>query len=788
MYLPIGWLIIFMQHCKTLCDIETGIVSNYNLKENLIEKGWTQCYFAPYGQYTSIDTLISLCINQTHIDSTSDLFLFIGALPTPSSIAAFVGAKGPSTVLTHYTQSLDRAYFAPTSTIMPATTFCFYNYHSRSFGFAPRYVYYTSSGRTIYTNYCKIDVDANFVSQSCNGINTYVRYADRNDVCATNRLSWRVDQPYTGGRAGSFWTEDSTVWHKVIYYKYCGPTQSPTPSPTLIPTFNTQNPTLSPSPSPTSNPTSTPTTAPILSPTDNPTFAPVQNPTFSPSIITQFPTIAPTISPITSPTDSPQLSPTLSPTFSPTFSPTITPTFSPTFSPTITPTFSPTFSPTITPTLSPTSPPTFSPFRWLTLMGYVCGNLANSKKIVYEIDISDCIDECMSDMDCVSVYYVPNGKTLTDSRCYVFDTQCNIYHTDLNAQIVIRVDQFFCEDYPIDWRDIHHDQCYHYVEYELCSNNTVRLHKTNAVLSYSDMHYGYDASQVCCDCGGGVEKIQNVLVSFEFDIDKISILNKQNILCDWNYGFNTEWKKWDNLDLFNLCYKLKQKLYEKHINDVDCNVFLDKIYSNNTEIVLCDFENFDENDGVYYISLFANNLNGSIMKMYLNLDWFSIATHSLSKNVQITSYTYLECQESLHAMDVFYGIYPCHINGIDVNIPKTTKFTGTTANQTNVWTTTVEQNNNGDIEHHHHTTKLMGDTNFFILIGILLLILIIGIIIICLMIIRRRRKNGKTQIYQGIDPSIQLHAVQNKHVSVNSVSCSSAIQSLKDEDVYGVYS
>ena len=253
----LAWLLLLLvQNCfSATCNIEDNVVNNYNIEENLIANNWTRCYLSPYNAELSINTLLSSC------PTGNDYYLFFGALATSTSFTVYVGAMGPSSVLNGYTSSYNYAYKPEAfSTQNPSYNVYWYNYPSKLFGFAPI--------TTIDLQYCRF---------TYSGCQYHYDYYDSNDV---ERMSWAVDQSATGGRAGAFLLcagisdisdcgAGNAIWHQVVYYKYCGPTDAPTSSP---------------SPAPTDNPTIIPTKSPTYStyiPTLSPTIPPTQSPTFS---------------------------------------------------------------------------------------------------------------------------------------------------------------------------------------------------------------------------------------------------------------------------------------------------------------------------------------------------------------------------------------------------------------------------------------------------------------------------------------------------------------------------
>ena len=140
---------------------------------NLIQSGCSLCYNKFYGDRTTTSI----------IESCTGKWLFVGAVASDSS-TFLLGAYGlASDVLTQTalnTPHLSNGvwwYFTP----------------GQSFGFA----------------------DTSVIRQSP------ADYADYpgTDIHTQSRLSWHLDQPFGGFRAGRniFLNEDSSVWHKQIY-------------------------------------------------------------------------------------------------------------------------------------------------------------------------------------------------------------------------------------------------------------------------------------------------------------------------------------------------------------------------------------------------------------------------------------------------------------------------------------------------------------------------------------------------------------------------------------------
>ena len=174
---------------------------------------------------------------------------------------------------------------------------------------------------------------------------------------------------------------------------------------------------------------------------------------------------------------------TLDPTHYPTDSPTGT-TSNPTRHPSSPPTTS---TPTNSPSNVPSAAPTYAPYQMETIPGsYLCSDLTESKHVAYNVTFDKCVNEyCLDDIDnCVMINYIPNSKLSTDSRCYVFDKQCEIYNNGNSGNLMaIRGFQSICFDFPYDWTDTYKDSCYHYQDFELCTDGNINTTK----ISYQNL-------------------------------------------------------------------------------------------------------------------------------------------------------------------------------------------------------------------------------------------------------------------------------------------------------------
>ena len=188
---------------SNFCDIPSGIVNNWDISTHL--DGWSICYDAPYSDNT-MPSSFSNCPN------TTDYWIFVGAKRNISSPNSYVGAYGPSSVLSTYTDNRTTAFKSS-----PLSNVYWYNGISnhRSFGFAP--------------------------TSSVNLINCDNSHLDDN-----SRLCWHYNHGPGGWRAGTYTVLDgNSIWRKIVYYKKCDPVAIPTIDPTSDPTTEpTNNPTM----------------------------------------------------------------------------------------------------------------------------------------------------------------------------------------------------------------------------------------------------------------------------------------------------------------------------------------------------------------------------------------------------------------------------------------------------------------------------------------------------------------------------------------------------------------
>ncbi len=157
--------------------------------------------------------------------------------------------------------------------------------------------------------------------------------------------------------------------------------------------------------------------------------------------------------------------------------------------------------------------------------------------------------------DILDVFMDENSKSDTDSRCYIFDKQCEL-HEDSNSNHYVAVKgsiyvKIIVIDYPVDWTDKSGDSCHYYAQYGWCSNQTIGNNlNLQAFTFHTDYIYGLNAIQTCCECGGGAHIIDDVTVGFEVSFTGITLLENTKRFHHIRY-----W--WNNLNLFQLCMELK---------------------------------------------------------------------------------------------------------------------------------------------------------------------------------------------------------------------------------------
>ena len=183
----------FCQDGEATCDIPGTVQRGYPLAD-LINDGWTLCYQNNYADGNTLAQLTGLC------PTGEDYYLFVGALQNVNSDNVFVGAFGPSSVLT--TRTHDQ-YVA----VKPNELVSDPDYH----------VWWHNSDATWING-------NSFGFSADQAINLF--QADTQTLNYQYRLSWHMDINFGGWVGGWSAGENrvlnaNTVWQKIIYYKEC---------------------------------------------------------------------------------------------------------------------------------------------------------------------------------------------------------------------------------------------------------------------------------------------------------------------------------------------------------------------------------------------------------------------------------------------------------------------------------------------------------------------------------------------------------------------------------------
>eukprot|EP01083_Nonionella_stella_P162345 532878_1 len=93
--------------------------------------------------------------------------------------------------------------------------------------------------------------------------------------------------------------------------------------------------------------------------------------------------------------------------------------------PTTKPSSAQTKDPSDSPSNDPTQIPTSQPRNIDTINNALCNNLADNIGLRYDESLSDCVGWCTNRYDCKMFNYFEYFKSVSDSRCYIFDTLCD---------------------------------------------------------------------------------------------------------------------------------------------------------------------------------------------------------------------------------------------------------------------------------------------------------------------------------------------------------------------------
>eukprot|EP01083_Nonionella_stella_P313608 1126540_1 len=337
-------------------------------------------------------------------------------------------------------------------------------------------------------------------------------------------------------------------------------------------------------------------------------------------------------------------------------------TSNPTTRSTSLPSTQPTQQPTNHPTTLPTHSPTTRSYSIQHIDGNVsCSNLHENVGIQYDKEKTECLDWCSDRDDCEMFNYFEDFKQINDSRCYIFDTLCDVrVDNDRKSMIgYFEIDKE-CVNYPLDWTDNTGDDCDYYQSYNWCQNETL-LRNENDFVDLIDYKYQLTALDSCCECGGGIHVMDGVAFSTDDWIDF-----EHDILCTWQHSAFTpqsSLRNWNNIILYDLCDELE---------DVNCNMLIDTGFNEidyDYSLYVCDMDGtLVEQTDANFSFVFDAVINDETQThdVYINALWFNLDLDYYSSNVNIFQLNYSKCVENIMNSNAInqttnHGIHPCYV-------------------------------------------------------------------------------------------------------------------------------
>ena len=347
-------------------------------------------------------------------------------------------------------------------------------------------------------------------------------------------------------------------------------------------------------------------------------------------------------------------------------------TTNPSPNPTNTPSRSPTNVPTKSPSLSPSRSPTISiDYEMVKLNGsFICADVTANIAQVYGISYEDCVYGCLHTYpECRMINYIYSSNP---RRCYIFDHQCSVYEdieSDNNV-VAIKGDESVCIDYPSNWFDKLGDTCSQYSGLlNYCQNGSIPNNVTMSdIESNANVVPSLDGMDTCCQCGGGVDIIDNIEITYSYashaQNDTISPFNSDDLLCSWPWNEHEAYdqnspihRTWDNLFAYNLCRKMDDKL---SAHGLDCHMLVNNKDETNN-FVICDFTEYQQttSEDVYFLYMMGIDIDPSkAANIYFNSHWFNLDESLIPGNIQNASYS--QCISSILASSSeLYAIIPC---------------------------------------------------------------------------------------------------------------------------------
>eukprot|EP01084_Bolivina_argentea_P037148 68677_1 len=405
--------------------------------------------------------------------------------------------------------------------------------------------------------------------------------------------------------------------------------------------------------------------------------------------------------------------------------------------------------PTIYPSIMPSSDPTTSPTRsYKTKIvngSYICGDLTASKYVEYDVTFEECVNMHCGDNvnDCAMVNYIPNSKSSTDSRCYVFDKQCEIVHDisiDNNFITLIAFKGFksICMDFPTDWNDKLGDSCVYYSNQRWCENGNIAHNLSVSYFAfYTDWNYKLNAMEACCVCGGGLEIIDSVRIGFDIYTGALNTTSWSDKRSDSTDHITH--KQWNRYNLFQLCMELKRKTkhsfaFKSHNdkltnihNYIDCNSLITKVnVDTDNHLIFCSNNNTQNSTDAYlwnFIMIISSHEVTNAYTIYINDRWFNDTQITMFNSMKLS---YSECVSELTKIYMSYTILAYSIDIYDIQ----TNHTTTKKPISFTFTTSINETSTMETISIAHIESDSMDIMFiiFVVSFILLVFILIGII------------------------------------------------------------
>eukprot|EP01084_Bolivina_argentea_P079815 144690_1 len=341
------------------------------------------------------------------------------------------------------------------------------------------------------------------------------------------------------------------------------------------------------------------------------------------------------------------------------------PTKSPTTAPTKIPTSSPSFNPSIPPTMNPTQTPITTHSNYLH--GLQCDNLFDNVTVEYNMDRKQCDELChLMSSNCRMANYFDYFKTTNDSsRCYIFDEICKIKmdgnnNNNTNRSVIIyNIFDQECIDYPTDWTDKISNKCNLYKE-PWCNNGNI-LKNENEFDNLMDPQYGITAIEACCECGGGLQIMDDVALNFNYDLVDF----EDDILCNFTSLYAKSSlnvvRTWDSFVLFDICVDL---MYNKSY----CYFLIDNEFDSNLTqytLFLCEYNQSNRGVEIYdFVMEYVIDINAHNY-IYVNTLWFDIDSTYYASTINVSVMDYKYCKDKLLGVnDANYNSSHYSIDGV----------------------------------------------------------------------------------------------------------------------------